>query len=587
MDFQRVLQGQMQAYGQALGGGKPLSGSLEQLIERQVAAGLVMQTAMAQQARQMGIVIGDDEILKILQENQAFHDPEKKRFSPAIYARVLELNNLKASQYEKSIRTELAGQRLRHLIETSVVVSDKEVMDNQRIQAQKLKLDVAIFTPASIAKSGQLKITPEKLKEYYESHKGEFLSPARRQATVASISQIDIENKAAVSEAEIKNYFDSQVASSNDKKWTTPYAHAYHILISDTTKAGLQQAESIKAQITTDGKKSSVLEAFQQAAAVKSEDYSNASKGGDLGYFDEKTMVKPFADAVFRAGNSRNVIGPVKTDFGFHLIYVADSTGAFKTLEARKKQIAYELKKQKAAEEMDRLNKSLADLMKKNSKGTADELKTLGFKIVETQPIDMQSRSPDVPYLVLQEVMQGEVGKWSEPKALQGSLFVFRVNEEIKPVPQTFAEAEATVRLKLQNAEAEALVKASYDALTSGKAKWADLSKSGAELKSAQDFKPFAGSQVPGAADSELVLKGAQGLSQSSPYAGPITSEGKWVILKGSDFSAPNATVKPEDFAKLKEDLLTKKRMQVLNSYMDKVVKEARIPESFRKKYNL
>ena len=45
----------------------------------------------------------------------------------------------------------------------------------------------------------------------------------------------------------------------------------------------------------------------------------SGKKGGDLGEFRKGQMVKPFDDAVFK-GPILEVQGPVKTQFGFHLI---------------------------------------------------------------------------------------------------------------------------------------------------------------------------------------------------------------------------------------------------------------------------
>jgi peptidyl-prolyl cis-trans isomerase C len=82
---------------------------------------------------------------------------------------------------------------------------------------------------------------------------------------------------------------------------------AQHILLETE-----QEASDIKHAI-----KSGIL-SFEDAAAQYSQ-CPSGQKGGDLGFFSKGDMVKPFSDAAFEAMQGE-VVGPVKTQFGYHLI---------------------------------------------------------------------------------------------------------------------------------------------------------------------------------------------------------------------------------------------------------------------------
>ncbi|MBI5222773.1 MAG: protein translocase subunit SecD [Candidatus Magasanikbacteria bacterium] len=64
-------------------------------------------------------------------------------------------------------------------------------------------------------------------------------------------------------------------------------------------------------------------ENFSQLAKDNSTDSGTKDKGGDLGWFSKGMMVKEFEDAVFNAQVGQ-IVGPVETQFGFHIIYKQD-----------------------------------------------------------------------------------------------------------------------------------------------------------------------------------------------------------------------------------------------------------------------
>lgn len=112
---------------------------------------------------------------------------------------------------------------------------------------------------------------------------------------------------AALTDDAMKAAYDAAVAAMPPE---TEY-HASHILVDSEEKAN-----KLKEEIA--GGKS-----FADVAKENSTDGS-AKNGGDLGWFGLGTMVKPFEEAVV-AAKVGEVTGPIKTDFGWHLILVSET----------------------------------------------------------------------------------------------------------------------------------------------------------------------------------------------------------------------------------------------------------------------
>ena len=114
-----------------------------------------------------------------------------------------------------------------------------------------------------------------------------------------------------VSEDEAKEYY-----KANENQFMAgETVHAKHILVDDEDKCQ-EILEKIIGEDTT----------FEDAAKEFSTCPSK-EKGGDLGAFGRGQMVKEFEDAAF-AAEVGHVVGPVKTQFGYHLIKVEDKKDA-------------------------------------------------------------------------------------------------------------------------------------------------------------------------------------------------------------------------------------------------------------------
>ena len=101
------------------------------------------------------------------------------------------------------------------------------------------------------------------------------------------------------------------------EKYTLPAkVHASHILVdikARTPEEALQRIRQVREQ-ALGGKK------FEELALEYSDDPSAKGNKGDLGFFEEGKMVKPFSDTAFALSSPGDISEPVKTVFGFHII---------------------------------------------------------------------------------------------------------------------------------------------------------------------------------------------------------------------------------------------------------------------------
>lgn len=128
---------------------------------------------------------------------------------------------------------------------------------------------------------------------------------AERNALVTALLERTVE--ARTTDEAIKKWYDDHAV-----QFARPQAKARHILVADEAEAKAIFAEVTAAPAT-----------FADVAMKKSTDKGSAKEGGDLGWFEKQRMVPEFADAVF-AGKKGDIIGPVKTKFGYHVIEIEE-----------------------------------------------------------------------------------------------------------------------------------------------------------------------------------------------------------------------------------------------------------------------
>ena len=161
----------------------------------------------------------------------------------------------------------------------------------------------------------------------------------------------DLTKTVDVTDKEVKSYYDA-----NKAKFKTPLElKANHILVKTEKEANaiIKQLSSSK----------DLKVAFPKLAKEKSTGPS-AQSGGDLGWFTQEKMLPEFSAAAADLKVGQITKKAVKTQYGFHVIYLADKKEpAIVKFDKITKELKQELLQKKFVE---KVQKIAADLMKKS-----------------------------------------------------------------------------------------------------------------------------------------------------------------------------------------------------------------------------
>jgi len=187
-------------------------------------------------------------------------------------------------------------------------------------------------------------------KEYKEEYKK--LEERMKKELAIQVWQKKLLDSIKISEKELKDYYNKNKEEFNEKE----SLHARHILVKEEA-----EAKKIIAQLKSlSGEK--LKAKFEELARSKSTGPS-APQGGDLGFFTKGQMVPAFNDKVFSMKVGTITKEPVKTQFGYHVIYLEEKKpAATRAFNEVKEFIEQRLKMEKfktvMKEKMDKLQKS-------------------------------------------------------------------------------------------------------------------------------------------------------------------------------------------------------------------------------------
>ena len=153
--------------------------------------------------------------------------------------------------------------------------------------------------------AGKIEVSDKECEKFYKENPDKFQNPEMVRASHILVSanawqiqqDLTLDGKRKMEEAELKAQVEAKMA---DKK---------------------AQAEKLAKELKADKTK------FAEYAQKYSDDPGTAKQGGDLGFFPKEAMVPEFTKVAFES-KPDTVSDVVKTQFGYHIIYVQDRRAA-------------------------------------------------------------------------------------------------------------------------------------------------------------------------------------------------------------------------------------------------------------------
>lgn len=476
-EFQQAVRNQLDQFRQQFGGNIDASIMDSAEMRKSILDQLIDQRLVVAATKSSGLVVSDATLRERISTEPNFQQDGK--FAPSRYELFLKSQGLSAVGFESRMRQDLERQRFVESIAATAFAADSSV--KQYLRASEQTRDIAIVNIAPDQFSAQVKITPEAGKAFYELKKSDFTTPEQIRAEYVELSVDGLTPTIQVPPEETKAYYEANSARYIQKE----QRKASHILINLTPKATEAEKKAAKDKIDAlfaQAKKNP--KDFAELAKKNSQDTGSATNGGDLGLFARGMMVKPFEDAAFGAQKDE-LVGPVLSDFGYHIIRVTDiQPEKGKGLAEVTPEIEGELKKQKAARKFAELAEKFTNAAYEQSSSLKAAAEAVGLPIKQSPWMAKGQGLPPFNNQKLQTALfSDEVLKnkrnTEAVEVATNTLVAARILESKPAVVRPFEEVEKGIIARLTREEAGKLAKKDgedkLNALKQGKAtdmKW-------------------------------------------------------------------------------------------------------------------
>ena len=282
--------------------------------KRRILDALIDEQLMKLAAERDGIVISDAEVRESIRKFPDFQ--VDGAFNADRYQLLLASQNppMSPRDFEARIRDSLKNELIPSGIARSAFVTDAELDRLMRLLGEHRDVGFVALPPVA-PDAGE--VTAAQIDAWYQAHKSEYRKPE-----TVRLEYVEVDGSAvpaaAVDEAALHKRYQEQIGkySSTEKR---DVAHILVTVAANASDADKKAAEAKAKKVAAEAKAPGAD--FAALARANSDDAGSKAGGGSLGLIAKGGMPGAFDDTAFamRAGEVR---GPVKTDFGWHIIKV-------------------------------------------------------------------------------------------------------------------------------------------------------------------------------------------------------------------------------------------------------------------------
>jgi peptidyl-prolyl cis-trans isomerase D len=287
-----------------------LSAPQRQQLRRSLLDRLVREQLVRNYLAEHDYRIGDKQLTDLIQREQAFQVDGK--FDRKTYVDYLAVRGREPREFEESQRQFMREFQLRSSIMASAVVTPSEYRRYLNLAAEQRLVTLATLDEAVVA--DQIEITDEQIQAFYDSNPSMFQLPESADVRYIRIRRQDVADGIEISAERLAQYYeDEKYRYLQDEQ-----RQARHILIQfgDDEEAARTKAEDLLMRIRSG-------DSFEALATEFSMDGGTAEQGGNLGVLTETQLPEALGAAIF-AMEEGDLEGPVRSDFGFHIIRLDD-----------------------------------------------------------------------------------------------------------------------------------------------------------------------------------------------------------------------------------------------------------------------